>query len=156
MDKMPMTAAGYSRLDEELTQLKAKRPAISRAISEARQLGDLSENAEYHAAREELGFLEGRIADLSNKLARADIIDISNLTGTTVKFGATVAILDQDTDQKFTYQLVGEVESDIEKGLLSVAAPLARALISKTVGDVIDVTTPRGSKTYEILSVQFI
>lgn len=156
MEKIPVTAAGYARLHEELKNLKAKRPAISRAISEARQLGDLSENAEYHAAREELGFLEGRIVDLGSKLARADVIDISNLTGTTVKFGATVQVLDQDTNQKFTYQLVGEIESDIEKGLLSVAAPLARALITKTVGDVIEVTTPRGSKVYEILSVQFI
>lgn len=152
-----MTAGGHARLAEELKKLKnVERPAIIKAISEARQLGDLSENAEYHSAREKQGFIEGRILDLEYKLARAEVIDIQKLTGNIIKFGATVTVLDQSTDQEVTYQLVGEVESDIEKGLLSVASPLARALLTKTVGDMVEVSTPRGQKAYEILSVQFL
>ena len=145
MDKVPMTAAGFQRLQEELKHLKgSERPAIIRAIAEARTHGDLSENAEYHAARERQSFIEGRLGELEDKIARAEVIDTSKLSGNTVKFGATVTLVDEDTDEEVTYQLVGEFEADINGGLLSITSPLARALIAKTVGDNIEVTTPGG------------
>jgi transcription elongation factor GreA len=156
MDKVPMTATGFQRLQEELKHLKGvERPAIIRAISEAREHGDLSENAEYHAARERQSFIEGQIGEIEDKISRAEVIDASKLSGNTVKFGATVTLVDEDTDEEATYQLVGEFEADINSGRLSITSPLARALIAKSVGDNIEVTTPGGSKAYEILKIEF-
>jgi transcription elongation factor GreA len=152
-----MTAGGFARLEEELRYLKSTaRPEIIRAIAEAREHGDLSENAEYHAARERQSFIEGRVAELEDKIARAEVIDVSSLNGSTVKFGATVTLVDEDTDAKTAYQLVGEMEADVKEGRLSITAPLARALIGKEVGDSVEVMTPAGSKAYEILKVQYI
>jgi transcription elongation factor GreA len=156
MDKVPMTVEGYARLQEEAKQLKSvERPAVIRAIAEAREHGDLSENAEYHAARERQSFIEGRLSEIEDQIARAEVIDVSKLSGKFVKFGAKVRIADEDSGEEQTYQIVGAVESDINHGLLSVTAPLARALIGKTVGDTVEVTTPRGSKAYEIVDVAF-
>jgi transcription elongation factor GreA len=156
MDKVPMTASGFQRLQDDLKHLKgSERPAIIRAIAEARDHGDLSENAEYHAARERQSFIEGQIGEIEDRISRAEVIDPSKLTGGTVKFGATVTLVDEDTDEEATYQLVGEFEADINAGLLSITSPLARALIGKQVGDNIEVTTPGGSKAYEILKVEF-
>jgi transcription elongation factor GreA len=156
MEKVPMTGDGYLRLQEELRHLKSvERPAVIRAIAEAREHGDISENAEYHAARERQSFIEGRLAELEDMIARAEVIDVKKLSGNTVKFGATVTLSDEDSGEEQTYQLVGAVESDIKSGLLSITAPLARALIGKTVGDSVEVTTPRGSKAYEIVSIAF-
>ena len=155
MDKIPLTKAGANRLDAELKGLKSKdRPEIIAAIAEARELGDLKENAEYHSAREKQSFIEGRIAELEAILSRADIIDTSKMSGT-VKFGAHVELVDEDTDEEKTYQVVGEPEADIERGLLNIASPLARALIGKEEGDSIEVRTPGGKRSYEILSVKF-
>jgi transcription elongation factor GreA len=152
-----MTAGGFARLEEELRYLKTTaRPEVIRAIAEAREHGDLSENAEYHAARERQSFIEGRVAELEDKIARAEVIDVASLNGKTVKFGATVTLVDEDTDAKTAYQLVGEMEADVKEGRLSITAPLARALIGKEVGDSVEVMTPAGSKAYEILKVQFI
>ena len=154
--KIPMTASGFSRLQEELKHLKSQeRPAVIKAIAEAREHGDLSENAEYHAAKERQGFVEGRITELENRLSRADIIDISHMDGDEIKFGATVSLIDDDTEEKSTYQIVGSDEADVKKGLLSVTAPLARALIGKKTGDSIEVNTPSGGKSYEITAVEF-
>ncbi|MBP2309127.1 transcription elongation factor GreA [Azospirillum lipoferum] len=151
-----MTAAGFNRLQEELKHLKiTERPAVIKAIAEAREHGDLSENAEYHAARERQSFIEGRVLELEDKISRAEVIDPAKLTGSTVKFGATVTLADQDTDEETTYQIVGQDESDIKNRLLSIQAPLARALINKSVGDSVEVSTPGGSKLYEIVSVEF-
>ena len=151
-----MTADGYARLEEELRHLKAtERPAVIRAIAEARDHGDLSENAEYHAARERQSFIEGRLAELEDKISRAEVIDVSKLSGRHVKFGATVTLVDEDTDEKAAYQIVGQDESDIKTKRLSITSPLARALIGKQVGDNIEVTTPGGSKAYEILDIAF-
>lgn len=156
MSKVPMTADGYSRLEEELRHLKGvERPAVIRAISEARDHGDLSENAEYHAARERQSFIEGRVAELEDKIARAEVIDVSKLSGKAVKFGATVTLLDEDTDEKASYQIVGQDEADIAARRLSITSPLARALIGKRVGDAVEVTTPGGSKSYEIVKIAF-
>ncbi|BAI70899.1 transcription elongation factor GreA [Azospirillum sp. TSH100] len=156
MEKVPMTAAGFNRLQEELKHLKiTERPAVIKAIAEAREHGDLSENAEYHAARERQSFIEGRVLELEDKISRAEVIDPAKLTGSTVKFGATVTLADQDTDEETTYQIVGQDESDIKNRLLSIQAPLARALINKSVGDSVEVSTPGGSKLYEIVSVEF-
>jgi len=156
MEKVPMTAGGYDRLREELRSLKSvERPAIIQLIAEARTHGDLSENAEYHAARERQSFIEGRISELEDKISRAEVIDVSKLSGKMVKFGATVTIADEDTDEESTYQIVGELEADISAGLLSVTSPLARAIIGKTVGDQVEVATPRGAKDYEIVNVTF-
>ncbi len=156
MDKVPITEAGYTRLQDELKTLKTiERPAIIRAIAEAREHGDLSENAEYHAARERQSFVEGRVAELEDKISRAQIIDVSKLDGDAVKFGATVTLADEDTDEKTTYQIVGETESDISAGMLSISSPLARAIIGKSVGDSVEVTTPSGSRDYEIVKVKF-
>ncbi len=156
MDRLPMTPRGFSRLQEELKTLKAnERPLVIRALAEARQHGDLSENAEYHAAKERQAFIEGRVAELEDKLARAEVIDTSKLSGTVVRFGASVTLADEDTDEKVTYQIVGADEGDIGKGLLSLISPLARALIGKTKGDSVEVSTPSGSKAYEIVRVVY-
>ncbi len=151
-----MTAEGFARLLDECKHLKSvERPAIIKAIAQAREHGDLSENAEYHAARERQSFIEGRLMELEDQISRAEVIDVSKLSGTVVKFGAKVTIADEDSGEEQTYQLVGAVESDINSGRLSVTAPLARALIGKTVGDSVEVTTPRGAKSYEIVNVAF-
>jgi transcription elongation factor GreA len=156
MEKVPMTAAGYNRLQEELRHLKAvERPAVIKAIAEAREHGDLSENAEYHAARERQGFIEGRVMELEDKISRAEVIDVSKLSGDYIKFGATLTVADEDTDEETTYQIVGQDESDIKQGLLSITSPLARALIGKSVGDMVEVSTPGGSKSYEIVKVEY-
>jgi len=156
MQKIPMTAAGNQRLEAELKHLKSvERPAVIRAISEAREHGDLSENAEYHAAKERQGWIESRVLELEDKLRRAEIIDVSKLSGDKVKFGATVVVADDDTGEKVTYQIVGADESDIKAGLLSITSPLARALVGKAEGDSVEVAAPGGSKAYEIVSVAF-
>jgi len=156
MEKVPMTAGGFEKLHEELKQLKTiERPAVIRAIAEARDHGDLSENAEYHAARERQSFIEGRVIELEDKISRAEVIDVSKLSGNVVKFGAHVTLVDEDTDEKTTYQIVGQHEADINQKLISIAAPLARALIGKKKGDNVEVVTPGGSKAYEIMKVVF-
>lgn len=157
MQRIPMTARGFSRLQEELKHLKTvERIAVIKAISEARALGDLSENAEYHAARERQGFIEGRIAELEAKLSLAEVIDVAKLRGDIVRFGASVKLVDEETGEESIYQIVGVDESDIKKGFLSISAPLARSLIGKKTGDSVEVHTPGGSKTYEIISVEFV
>ena len=156
MEKFPMTTSGYLRLQEELRHLKSvERPAVIKAIAEAREHGDLSENAEYAAARERQSFIEGRVLELEDKISRADVIDVSKLTGTSVKFGASVTLSDEDTEETVTYQIVGQDESDIKSGMISIISPLARALIGKVVGDMVEVTTPAGSKSYEVVGVSF-
>lgn len=156
-DKVPMTAGGFARLEEELRYLKTTaRPEVIRAIAEARAHGDLSENAEYHAARERQSFIEGRVGELEDKIARAEVIDVASLNGSTVKFGATVTLVDEDTEVETAYQLVGEMEADVKEGRLSITAPLARALIGKEVGDSVEVMTPAGSKAYEILKIRYV
>jgi len=155
MDKIPLTRAGFDRLDAELKKLKSQdRPEIIQAIASARELGDLSENAEYHSAKEKQGFIEARIKELEGIIGLADVIDISKLSGT-IKFGATVTIVDEDTDEEKTYQIVGEPEADIQNGQLNLKAPLARALIGKEEGDSVEVNTPGGQKSYEILAIKF-
>ncbi|MEL6278036.1 MAG: transcription elongation factor GreA [Pseudomonadota bacterium] len=157
MDKIPMTAAGYEKLQVELKQLKSEeRPNIIKAIAEAREHGDLSENAEYHSAREKQSFIEGRILELEGMISRADIIDPRKVGGDTIKFGATVDLVDEDTEEEKTYQIVGEVEADIEAGRLNVNSPLARALIGKEEGDSVEVMTPGGGRSYEITAVKFV
>jgi transcription elongation factor GreA len=156
MEKNPMTPTGYERLVSELKQLKTiERPAIIQAISEARDHGDLSENAEYHAARERQSFIEGRVAELEDKISRAEVIDASKLSGKVIRFGATITLADEDTDEESTYTIVGTDESDINGGLLSITSPLARALIGKEPGDSVEVTTPGGQKSYEIMKVHY-
>ncbi|SFH78712.1 transcription elongation factor GreA [Albimonas pacifica] len=156
MDKVPMTARGFAALDAELKTLKSQeRPAVIRAIAEAREHGDLSENAEYHSARERQSFIEGRIQEIEGLISRADVIDPSKLSGA-IKFGATVTLVDEDTDEEKTYQIVGETEADIAKGLLNLKSPLARALIGKEEGDSVEVMTPGGGKAYEVLKVAFL
>ena len=151
-----MTAGGYTSLDEELKRLKTiERPSVIAAISEARAHGDLSENAEYHAAKERQGWIEGRIAEIEDKIARAQIIDVSKLSGSQVKFGATVTVVDEDTEDEGRYQIVGEHEADVKAGKISVSSPIARAMISKAVGDTVEVNTPGGVKAYEILKVEW-
>jgi transcription elongation factor GreA len=156
MNKVPMTTEGYATLQDELKRLKSiDRPAIIRAIAEARDHGDLSENAEYHAARERQGFIEGRVMELEDKIARAEVIDVSKLSGPVVKFGATVTLADEETDEEQKFQIVGEDEADVSKGRLSVTSPLARALIGKGIGESVEVATPRGAKSYEVVTVTF-
>ncbi|MCB2109482.1 MAG: transcription elongation factor GreA [Defluviimonas sp.] len=156
MEKIPMTRAGNAALDSELKTLKSvERPAVIKAIAEAREHGDLSENAEYHAARERQSFVEGRIKELEATLSRAEVIDTAALSGT-IKFGATVTLVDEDTDEERTYQIVGEAEADIERGLLNIRSPLARALIGKDEGDSVEVRTPGGEKSYEVLSIRYL
>ena len=156
MEKVPMTEAGYENLLVELKRLKTEeRPRIIRAIEEARGHGDLSENAEYHAAKERQAFIESRVAEIEDKTARAEVIDVSKLSGKQIKFGATIRLADEDTDARITYQIVGTDESDIKSGLLSIGSPLARALIGKSKGDSVEVVTPGGSKAYKIISLKF-
>ncbi|MBB5771842.1 transcription elongation factor GreA [Brevundimonas vesicularis] len=156
MEKVPMTGEGYRALDDQLKQLKSvERPSVIAAISEAREHGDLSENAEYHAAKERQGWIEGQIAEIEDKISRAQVIDVSKLSGSQVKFGATVTVVDEDTEEEATYQIVGEHEADVKKGKISIASPIARAMISKEVGDVVEVNTPGGVKAYEILRVEW-
>jgi transcription elongation factor GreA len=156
MERVPMTAGGFRRLEIELKTLKTEeRPAVIKAIAEAREHGDLSENAEYHAARERQSFIEGRVRDIEDKISRSEVIDVSKLSGDTVKFGAQVGLVDEDTEAETAYQIVGVDEADISRGLLSVSAPLARALINKAVGDSVTVDTPKGSHSYEIISIEF-
>lgn len=154
--KVPMTLAGYNQIQTEIKVLKSvERPAIIQAIAEAREHGDLKENAEYHAAREKQSFVEGRIVDLEDKLSRIEVIDPAKMAGETVKFGATVRVVDNDTDIEHDYQIVGEYEADFEKGKLALTAPLSRALINKRVGDTAEFTTPKGKKSYEVLKVEY-
>lgn len=156
MEKIPMTARGYEKLQVELRRLTSEeRPRIIEAIAEARAHGDLSENAEYHAAKEAQGLNEARIAEFEDVLSRAEIIDVSKLNGDTVKFGATASLLDEESEEKRTYQIVGEMEADVKKGMISITSPIARALIGKRVGEVVEVTTPSGPRSYEILKVDF-
>jgi transcription elongation factor GreA len=156
MGSFPITADGFERLQEELRQLKnEERPEIIKAIAAAREHGDLSENAEYHAARERQSFIEGRIAELEDKLTRVEVIDVAKVSGDQVKFGAKVELADCDTDEEVAYQLVGEYEADISAGLLSISAPLARALIGKSVGDIAEVVTPGGHKDYEVIKISY-
>ena len=151
-----MTGEGYAALDEELKRLKTQeRPAVIAAIAEARAHGDLSENAEYHAAREKQSFVEGRIKELEGLISRAEVIDPTRLNGS-IKFGATVTLLDEDTEEERTYQIVGEAEADLERGLLNMRSPLARALIGKDEGDSVEVVTPGGGKSYEIISIRYV
>jgi len=151
-----MTAAGYARLESEIKRLKTvERPGVIRQIEEARAHGDLSENAEYHAAKERQGFIEGRVMELEDKISRAEVIDVSKLSGPTIKFGATVTLIDEDTDEKSKYQIVGEIEADVKEGRISITSPLARALISKSKGDTVEVVTPGGGRSYEILKVEY-
>ena len=155
MEKVPMTAQGHAALEAELKQLKSvERPNIIQAIAEAREHGDLSENAEYHSAREKQSFIEGRIKELESILSLAEVIDPAKLSGP-IKFGATVTIVDEDTDEEKTYQIVGEPEADLEKGLLNVKSPIARALIGKEEGDSVEVRTPGGDRSYEVLAVKY-
>ena len=152
-----MTVAGYQTLDEELKRLKTiERPAVIAAIAEARSHGDLSENAEYHAAKERQGWIEGQIAEIEDKIARAEVIDVSKLSGKQVKFGATVSVVDEDTEDEARYQIVGEHEADVKSGRISVSSPLSRAMIGKEVGEVVEVNTPGGVKAYEILKGEWI
>ncbi|OYX43535.1 MAG: transcription elongation factor GreA [Rhodobacterales bacterium 32-67-9] len=156
MEKIPMTRAGHAALDQELKALKSvERPAVIKAIAEAREHGDLSENAEYHAARERQSFVEGRIKEIESLLSRAEVIDPTKLSGA-IKFGATVTLVDEDSDEEKTYQIVGEAEADIEAGLLNIRSPLARALIGKDEGDSVEVRTPGGEKSYEVLSIRYV
>ena len=156
MEKVPMTQAGFVALGEELKKRQSEdRPRIIEHIAEARSHGDLSENAEYHAAKEEQSHNEGRIAELEDKLARADIIDISKLSGDTIKFGATVTLIDEDTEKKAIYQIVGESEADAKKGRISITSPLAKALIGKAKGTQVEVNTPGGAKAYEIKKIEW-
>jgi transcription elongation factor GreA len=157
MEKVPMTGEGYAVLDDELKRLKTQeRPSVIASIAEARTHGDLSENAEYHAAKDRQGWIEGRIAEIEDKLARAQVIDVSKLSGAQVKFGATVTVVDEDTEEKARYQIVGDHEADVKSGKLSVSSPLARAMIGKEKGDVVEVNTPGGVKAYEIRKIEWV
>ncbi|MFB0923181.1 MAG: transcription elongation factor GreA [Alphaproteobacteria bacterium] len=156
MDKLPMTTEGHVVLQEELRNLKSvERPNIVKAIAAAREHGDLSENAEYHAARERQSFIEGRIGELEDAAKRAEVIDTSKLKGKTVRFGATVKVIDEETDEEITYQLVGELEADIKQGKISIGSPLGRALIGREAGDNAEVTTPNGVRYFEVIGVRF-
>lgn len=156
MDKLPITGPGFTALEQELKERQqVQRPRIIEAISEARAHGDLSENAEYHAAKENQSLNEGRILELESMISRAEIIDISKLTGDKVKFGATVKLIDEDTEQEKVYQIVGDPEADVKSGRVSISSPVARALIGKGVGDTVEVVTPGGGKSYEIVEVAF-
>ncbi len=157
MERVPMTAPGLAKLEDEVKNLKhVERPAVIRAIAEARAHGDLSENAEYHAAKERQGFIEGRILELEDVIGRAQVIDPAKLSGKTVKFGATVTVVDEDTDKEATYQIVGDMEADLKQKRISLSSPIARALIGKSVGDSVEVAAPGGAKSYEITKVKFV
>ncbi|GAB4231845.1 MAG: transcription elongation factor GreA [Methyloligellaceae bacterium] len=156
MEKVPMTAEGHAALEAEIKHLKSvERPRIIKAIAEAREHGDLSENAEYHAAKEQQGLTEARVAELEDKLSRADVIDVSKLSGDQVKFGATVTLIDEDTEQEVVYQIVGEFEADVKSKKISITSPIGRALIGKSKGDSVEVSTPGGGKCYEIVKVKY-
>jgi transcription elongation factor GreA len=156
MDKVPLTIKGFAALEDELRRRQqVERPRIIQSISEARSLGDLSENAEYHAAKEAQALNEGRILELESLIARAEVIDVSKLSGDRIKFGAIVKLVDEDTEEEKTYQIVGEPEADVRSGRVSVTSPIARALMGKTVGDTVEVSTPGGGKSYEVVGVQF-
>ena len=156
MDKVPLTIKGYAALEEELRhRQQVERPRIIQAISDARALGDLSENAEYHAAKEAQALNEGRILELESLISRAEVIDVTKLSGDRIKFGATVKLFDEDTEEEKTYQIVGEPEADVRSGRVSVSSPIARALMGKTVGDTVEVSTPGGGKSYEVVGVNF-
>ena len=156
MERIPMTAAGFKALEDEVNHLKnVERHAIIKLIAEARAHGDLSENAEYHAAKERQAFVEGRVMELEDKIGRADVIDVSKLSGTTVKFGATVTLVDEDSNEKRKFQLVGDHEADAKKGRISISSPISRALIGKSKGDTVEVAAPGGARSYEILKVEF-
>ena len=156
MEKVPMTVAGYQWLEDELRRLKnEERPAVIQAISEARAHGDLSENAEYHAAKERQGWIEGQILELEDRYSRAQVIDVSKLNGKEVKFGATVTLIDDDTDEKKSWQIVGDFEADVKSGKISISSPIARAMIGKTKGDMIEVSAPGGARSYEIAKVEY-
>jgi transcription elongation factor GreA len=157
MEKVPMTAEGYHALDEELKRLKTiERPAVIAAIGEARLHGDLSENAEYHAAKDRQGWIEGQIAEIEDKMARAQVIDVSKLSGSQVKFGATVSVIDEDTEEPARYQIVGEHEADVRQGRVSITSPIARAMIGKESGETVEVNTPNGVNAYEITKVEWV
>ena len=157
MNKIPMTAEGYSRLKDELKKLTSEdRPNIISEIADARSHGDLSENAEYQYAKEQQSLIEGRITDLESSISRAEIIDVKSITGDEIKFGATIEIEDEETEKKQKYQIVGDYESDIENGKLSISSPLARGLIGKSKDDSVDISSPKGQKNYTILSVKYI
>lgn len=157
MEKIPMTAEGYQALDAELKRLKTvERPTVIQAIAEARSHGDLSENAEYHAAKERQAFIETRVAEIEDKIARAQVIDVSKLSGKQIKFGATVNLIDEDSGEKSKYKIVGEDESDVKAGKISITSPIARALIGKEEGDVVEVMAPGGAKSYEIVKVKYL
>ncbi|MEM1140055.1 MAG: transcription elongation factor GreA [Pseudomonadota bacterium] len=157
MDKIPMTAGGYQKIQDEIKQLKSvERPAVIKMIAEAREHGDLSENAEYHAAKERQSFIEGRMLELEDMISRAEVIDASKLSGDSVKFGASVTVVDEDTEEERTYQIVGDMEADLKQGRISISSPIARALIGKKVGDTVEVATPGGGRSYEILAIKFI
>lgn len=156
MEKVPMTAEGHAAMSQEIKHLKSvERPRIILAIEEARSHGDLSENAEYHAAKEQQGWIEARVAELEDKISRAEVIDISKLNGETVKFGAKVTLIDEETDDESSYQIVGEFEADVKKGKISISSPIARAIIGKRKGDSVEVMTPGGGKSYEIAKVKW-
>ena len=156
MERVPMTVEGHKKLEEELQRLKSvERPRIIQAIAEARAHGDLSENAEYHSAKEQQGLNEARVADMEDKLSRAEVIDPLKLSGENVKFGATVTLEDEDTEEKVKYKIVGESEANVRDGKISIGSPIARALIGKTKGDSVEVTTPRGARSYEVLKVEW-
>jgi transcription elongation factor GreA len=156
MDKVPLTIKGFAALEEELKhRQQVERPRIIQAIAEARALGDLSENAEYHAAKEAQSLNEGRILELESMISRAEVIDITKLSGDRIKFGATVKLFDEDTEEEKVYQIVGEPEADVRSGRVSVSSPIARALMGKTIGDTVEVSTPGGGKSYEVVGVQF-
>ncbi len=156
MERVPMTVEGYKKLEAELHRLKAEeRPRIIQAISEARAHGDLSENAEYHAAKEAQGLNELRVAELEDKFSRAEIVDPAKLSGETVKFGATVTLTDEDTDEKVKYKIVGDIEASVKDGKISISSPIARALIGKVKGDTAEVSTPKGSRSYVIMKVEW-
>lgn len=156
MEKIPMTRDGLVQLEDELKRLRSEeRPAVIRAIAEAREHGDLSENAEYHAARERQSFIEGRMAELEDIISRAQVIDTTGLSGDVVRFGATVSLCDEDTEEESTYRLVGSHEADAANGRLSVTSPLGRALIGKKLGDVVEVSAPRGSRSYEVVKIVY-
>ena len=156
MQKFPITAEGLAKLEDELKHLRAEeRPAVIRAIAEAREHGDLSENAEYHAARERQSFIEGRIAELESIIPSSDVIDTSKLSGTQVRFGARVTVIDEETDEAKTYRIVGQYEADMKTGSISISSPLAKALMGKKVGDSVEVPAPGGARAYEIKGVAF-
>jgi len=156
MERVPMTAEGFKKLEEELHRLKSEeRPRIIQAIAEARTHGDLSENAEYHSAKEAQGLNEAKVADLEDKLSRAEVVDTTKLSGSTIKFGATVTLVDEDTDEKVKYKIVGDLEASVKDGKISISSPIARALIGKSKGDSAEVTTPKGARSYEVIKVEW-